>query len=70
MHPPPTIREELDRKTLEELERLVYGYENDLIPGIEARASLQTLWQLVAGLVPRETMDLIAQVRFPDKSTT
>lgn len=61
----PTLMEELDRKTLEELERIAHGWDTKRLLPTEVKASVQTLWQLVAGLVPKETMELIAQMPVP-----
>lgn len=63
-----TIQEELERKTLEELERIVHGTATGRMTPTEGAASMQTVWQLVAGLVPRETMELISAVKLPPKS--
>jgi hypothetical protein len=57
----PTLKEELERKTVDELERLVTARRLCRISNAQYQASVQTLWNAVSGLVSAEMMDYISQ---------
>lgn len=57
----PSFKEEIERKTLEELQRLMFDYEKAKLSRSEAAQCLRTLWNAVSGLIERETMELIAR---------
>lgn len=57
------IRSELERKTLEEIERILFGFEKKRMSKTEALQALQVLWNTVSGLVASETMNLISSTR-------
>jgi predicted nuclease with TOPRIM domain len=57
----PTIVQELERKTLAELERVMWSLEKKKISVASAYAAVRALWEITSGLVPTETMNLIAQ---------
>lgn len=58
----PTPEQELDRKTVAEFERLVHGMQARKVSIQEAGASLVTLWNVVSGLVPKDTMDILGNL--------
>jgi hypothetical protein len=58
---PPTIQQELDRKAVEELQRVMHGLTTRKVTLVQAQAHLQTLWETCAGLIPTESMNLVAQ---------
>lgn len=47
----PSIKDELERKTFERLERLIYEREHDLITNAEYKASIETMFAICSGLV-------------------
>jgi hypothetical protein len=53
--------EEIDRKAVDELQRIMHCLQTRRVGIVAAQEALQTLWNAVSGLVPRETMDLITQ---------
>lgn len=58
--PDYSVKTELERKVLTELERLVRAAnEREMSKGTFG-ASMQTLWQVTAGLIEKETADLIS----------
>lgn len=57
---PPTIQQELDRKTVEALEHVMFGLTKRNITVSQAHYYLQALWSQVSGLIPGETMNLLA----------
>jgi hypothetical protein len=63
MQEPPTIAEELDRKALETLETTMHGLAVNKISLPQAHAAITTLWGTVAGLIPKDTMNLVAQAQ-------
>lgn len=60
---PPSLAQELERKTLLELERIILGVKNGKISASQARAGILTLFNLVSGLVPSQLMDIASQTR-------
>jgi hypothetical protein len=63
MQNPPTIAEELDRKAIETLQTVMHDLAVCKITVKDAHMVLATLWSTVAGLIPKDTMDLIAQAQ-------
>lgn len=63
---PPSLLQELERKTIEELERLiVYEKFGKISPGL-LKQGVQTLWNTVSGLISDETQDIIGSIKaFP-----
>lgn len=57
----PTLAEEIDRKAITELQRVMQALMSRRIGVIAACASLQTLWETTSGLVPTETAKLIGE---------
>lgn len=55
----PTPEQELDRKTVAEIERIIHGLQTGKLTLPRAASSMLTLWQIVSGLVPKETMDVL-----------
>jgi hypothetical protein len=60
---PPTAFEEVDRKAVEELTRILSMHKNCAIGAQQVKERLDTLWQITSGVVSKETMDLINQAR-------
>lgn len=56
----PEIGEEIERKCVEELERLVHNRNIKRISQAEYEACIATLWNACSGLVSRETMNLLS----------
>jgi len=66
MHPAheiPTKAEELDRKSMTELSRIVHLYETHQITHREMNLMLDTLWSCVSGLVSEEWREMIEAAR-------
>lgn len=66
----PSIANELERKTLDQLERLMRFYEQGKISKAQFASSVDTMYQIVAGLIPEPV--LLALESFdikPDNST-
>jgi hypothetical protein len=59
----PTLAEELERKTVEELERIVRAITNRAMTYDRGDECLLTLWNTASGLVSRDTMDVIARTQ-------
>jgi hypothetical protein len=59
----PTVREELERKSLEELQRLVLALQHGKLSQAQFNEALQTLWMTTAGLVKNDISALIAKTR-------
>lgn len=57
----PDLAEEIDRKAIEELQRIMHGITARRVGIVAAHASLQTMWATLAGLVAPETMKLIGE---------
>lgn len=57
----PTLAEEIERKAVTELQRIMHGLATRRISVVSAAASLQTMWEMAAGLVAGETMTLIGE---------
>lgn len=55
----PVIAEEIERKAVEEIERLVHSRSIGKITQDQYEACVVTLWNAVSGLVSRETMNLL-----------
>lgn len=60
---PPSIAQELERKTVEEIERLVISLQYGKISDAQFVQAVETLWQTVAGLVEQQTMDILATLK-------
>lgn len=56
-----TLKGELERKTLEELGRLLHLHNSGDISKHTLKACVQTVWQITAGLVEREIMNATSQ---------
>lgn len=56
----PSVAEELERKVAHELDLIITKYEKGAIHPREAFIRVNSLWDIAAGLVSRETMDLVA----------
>lgn len=56
----PTVAQELDRKVIEEMERLLHQHTRHEISNEQYNRAILTIWQVAAGLVPRETMEILA----------
>lgn len=56
----PTIKAELERKTIEEVQRLAHDFKTCRISHDAFKACLQTLWNCSAGLVDKSTMEIIS----------
>ncbi|CAG9229259.1 hypothetical protein [Burkholderia vietnamiensis] len=59
----PTIREELERKVTEEVERLVLAVQQGKMSPYGYQMALDGLWGGVAGIVSKESMELISAAR-------
>lgn len=59
-HELPTLREELDRKTLTELVRLLGSNEKGETSSVELKRSVDSLWAATAGLVDKDIMDIMS----------
>jgi hypothetical protein len=60
---PPTIREELERKVTEEVERVILAVRAGKMSTYGYHQALEGLWGGVAGLVSKESMELITEAR-------
>jgi hypothetical protein len=60
---PPTMREELERKVTDEVERVILAVRNGKMTAYGYQTALDGLWGGVAGLVSRESMELITEAR-------
>jgi hypothetical protein len=67
---PPSIKEELERKTQETLEFLVRRHDQGRLSNSEFLVGVNAVWGVVAGLVERETMNLIAAAQSEVKGAT
>jgi hypothetical protein len=59
----PTIREELERKVTEEVERVILAVRAGKMSTYGYHQALEGLWGGVAGLVSKESMELITEAR-------
>jgi hypothetical protein len=57
------MREELERKVTEEVERVILAARNGKMTAYGYHTALEGLWGGVAGLVSRESMELITEAR-------
>ena len=57
----PTLTEELERKTVEVLERRMAQFENGSLSGREMHLVAKTAWDIVAGLVSSDISEMCAQ---------
>jgi hypothetical protein len=55
----PTLKDELERKTLDELQRLVLALEHGKVSQGYYNAAVESLWMTTAGLVSKDIMNLI-----------
>lgn len=60
----PTIREELERKTLETYDWLMQRSSTGQFGSSEVRVALQTIFNITSGLIDREITDAAAAVEF------
>ncbi len=56
----PTPIEEVDRKTVAELERVIHALHSARMTAVAAAAAVRALWNATSGVVPDETGKLIA----------
>lgn len=56
----PTVRDELERKTLDELVRLAHCVQDGVIEQGEYALIAKSLWQVTSGLIPTESGELVA----------
>ena len=59
--PIPDVREELERKTLDELVRLTHCVQEGRLEEGEFSLIAKSMWAITSGLVPIESAELIAQ---------
>lgn len=59
----PTVVEELNRKTIEAMERLQWKFDTKQISGVELASALDALWDAGSGLIDKDIAALIAQMR-------
>jgi hypothetical protein len=59
----PTIREELSRKSLEALERLVIDRAKGAITEAQFSTGMNVLWDIVAGLTDKDFIEIISTVK-------
>lgn len=57
----PTLTEELERKTVEVLEKRMSQFENNEINGNEMHLVAKTAWDIVSGLVSSDISEMCAQ---------
>jgi hypothetical protein len=55
------LRDELNRKAITELQRVMHGLSVRTVGLDAAASSLHTLWQTLSGLIDPEVMDLVAK---------
>lgn len=60
---PPGLREEIERKTHDEMARLLCNREQGVISHAQFRQGAESLWNSVSGLIPRDMMDILSQMR-------
>jgi hypothetical protein len=56
----PTVREELERKVLDELVRLAHCVQVRRMEESEYHLAAKALWNVVSGLIPDDTLTLVA----------
>jgi len=59
--PIPDVREELERKTLDELVRLTHCVQEGRLEEGEFSLIAKSMWAITSGLVPTESAELVAQ---------
>lgn len=57
----PSIREELERKTLDELVRLAHCAQEGVIEQGEYALIAKSIWHITSGLIPTESGELVAK---------
>lgn len=60
---PPTIREELSRKSLEALESLLIGRSKGTLTEAQFATGINVLWDTVAGLVDKDFIEIISTIK-------
>lgn len=63
METPPSIKEELTRKSLDQLESLLLGRASGAITEAQFAIGIDTLWNCVSGLAGKEFFELISMVK-------
>lgn len=56
----PTLQQELERKALETLQKAVFDYQERRINAAEAYTIIQTVWDVTAGLITKDTMEVVS----------
>lgn len=64
--PLPTLREELDRKVVDQLHQLVTGFINGKINSDAYSSGVKTLWEATAGLVSNDISAMISAAQDPN----
>ncbi|NTX18018.1 hypothetical protein [Burkholderia cepacia] len=59
----PTIRDELERKVTDEVERLVLAVQQGKLSAYGYQSALDGLWGGVAGIVSKESMELLTAAK-------
>ncbi|KVH64451.1 hypothetical protein WS89_03985 [Burkholderia sp. MSMB1072] len=59
----PTIRDELERKVTDEVERLVLAVQQGKLSAYGYQMALEGLWGGVAGIVSKESMELLSAAK-------
>ena len=65
--PLPTLREELDRKVVDQLHQLVTGFINGKINADAYSSGVKTLWEVSAGLVSNDISAMISAAEDPNQ---
>ena len=63
MNTPPTVRQEINRKTWEALERLLSRRVSDEIDDRQLDVAIDTLWDAVSGLADRDLMEMFSKFK-------
>lgn len=59
----PTVEDELERKAMDELSRILHHYDTGRISYREMNLMLDTLWACVSGLTPEDWREMIEEAR-------
>jgi len=58
----PSLQEELNRKSLDAIQRIIEDYDDGMITALELKTATRALFDAVAGLVDRGIIDIMSEV--------
>jgi hypothetical protein len=59
----PSLKAELERKTLDELQRVLLCHQHGKMSDAECDAAVESMWMTTAGLVSKDIMNIVGQAR-------